>query len=71
VLAYSPGFSAPPGGHGRSADFHLARHPRCVPHLEHAGRRLVYREFDGGHELPDEIAAEGLDLFLDGLESRT
>jgi phospholipase/carboxylesterase len=75
VLAYSPGFLAAPDLEGAPEIF--VSHGtgdrvlpidvcsrRIVPTLERQGRRVVYREFDGGHAMPPEIASAGIDLFM-------
>ena len=77
VLAYSPGFAAPAGqrGHPRLFVSHGTRDEvlpidvcsrRIVPRLKGAGYDVTYREFDGPHTVPPEIAREGLDWFLAG-----
>jgi phospholipase/carboxylesterase len=77
VLAFSPGFLAPPGqegaprlfvSHGRQdqvlpIDF-CSR--RFVPGLRRAGYDVTYQEFDGPHRTPPEIARMGIEWFLDG-----
>jgi predicted esterase len=70
IVAFAPGFIAPgqPSGgpdifitHGK-ADRVLPI-DRCsrriVPQLERAGYPVRYVEFDGGHTVPDDLAAEG------------
>jgi predicted esterase len=75
ALAFSPGFAAPAEPHGQPRLFlsHGARDgvlpiDRCsrrlVPWFEHNGYSVTYREFDGPHTVPPEIAAEGVDWFL-------
>lgn len=75
VVAFAPGFMAPgaPVGrprcyvaHGtRDAVLPIARcSRRLVPALERAGYPVVYREFDGPHTVPAEIAREGLEFFV-------
>jgi len=75
ILAYSPGFLAPPQMEGapdifdsHGTDDRVLRIDRCsrriVPALERQGRRVVYREFEGGHTMPPEIASAGIDFFL-------
>jgi phospholipase/carboxylesterase len=74
VLAFSPGFLAPPGRRGRPRIFvsHGTRDgwlpiDRCsrtiVPHLQRAGYEVRYREFEGGHVVPPEIGREAADWF--------
>ncbi|MET8348404.1 MULTISPECIES: phospholipase [unclassified Micromonospora] len=66
VLAFSPGFAAPPATHGRPRIF--VAHGvddrvlpidmcsrRLVPHLHDLGYEVTYEEFPGGHELPTSI----------------
>jgi phospholipase/carboxylesterase len=71
ALAFSPGFVAPMGFAGRPRLFlsHGTRDPvlpidrcsrRLVPPLRKAGYPLVYREFDGVHEVPEDIALTAL-----------
>ncbi|MEU7924166.1 phospholipase [Micromonospora sp. NPDC049801] len=68
VLAFSPGFAAPPVVRGRPRIFvsHGVDDPvlpvdvcsrRFVPHLRGIGYDVTYEEFTGGHELPAEIRA--------------
>jgi phospholipase/carboxylesterase len=74
VLAFSPGFVAPPGRVGSPRIFvsHGTRDgwlpiERCsrriVPELERAGYEVRYREFEGGHVVPPEIGREAADWF--------
>ena len=74
VLAFSPGFAAPAGQRGSprlfiSHGIHDEVLPidacsrRIVPVVERAGYDLVYREFDGPHTIPPEIAHEALVWF--------
>jgi phospholipase/carboxylesterase len=67
VLAFSPGFAAPPSRHGAPRVFMshgtgdrvlpVARTSRLIaPLLEASGLAVEYREFDGGHAIPAEIA---------------
>ena len=74
VLAFSPGFLAPPGQRGRPRIFvsHGTRDgwlpiDRCsrtiVPQLQRAGYEVRYREFEGGHVVPPEIGREAADWF--------
>ncbi|MEV4499047.1 phospholipase [Micromonospora arborensis] len=66
VLAFSPGFAAPPATHGRPRIF--VSHGvddrvlpidvcsrRLVPHLHGLGYDVTYEEFHGGHEIPTPI----------------
>jgi phospholipase/carboxylesterase len=74
VIAFSPGFMAPAGQTGSPRAFvsHGTRDgvlpiERCsrkiVSQLERAGYDVVYREFDGGHMIPPEIALEAVSWF--------
>jgi phospholipase/carboxylesterase len=72
VLAFSPGFAAPRGeprcfvSHG-TEDTVLPidrTSRRIVPQLVEAGYEVQYREFDGGHTVPSEIARKGVSWFL-------
>ena len=69
VVAFSPGFSAARTACGRPELFlthgvHDAVLPvdrtsrRLVPALRRAGYDLEYREFDGGHVVPPDLAAD-------------
>jgi len=42
---------------------------RIVPQLKHEGYRVTYREFEGKHVLPPEIAAEAMGWFMNGAKS--
>ncbi len=75
VLAFSPGFMAPAGRRGSPRVFvsHRTRDgvlpiERCsrkiVPQLERADYEVHYREFDGGHTIPPEIALEAIHWFM-------
>jgi phospholipase/carboxylesterase len=77
VLAFSPGFAAPPGQTGSPRVFvsHGTRDgwlpiERCsrriVPQLERAGYEVRYHEFVGGHVVPPEIGREAADWFTEG-----
>jgi phospholipase/carboxylesterase len=74
VLAFSPGFMAPSMSVGTPRFFvsHGRRDTvlpiercsrRIVPQLERAGYEVTYREFDGGHMVPPEIALEATARF--------
>lgn len=77
VLAFSPGFVAPAPPHGRPRVFvsHGTADPvlpidqcsrRIVPRLRRAGYEVTYREFDGSHTVPPEVASAAASWFLDG-----
>ena len=72
VVAFSPGFivQRAPHGHPRFFISHGTSDPilpidRCsrviVPGLRNAGYDVTFREFNGGHEVPEAVAREGLD----------
>ncbi len=74
VIAFSPGFMAPRRPAGKphvfiSHGIHDDVLPidvcsrRIVPQLERAGYDVRYREFDGPHTVPPEIAGEAVDWF--------
>jgi phospholipase/carboxylesterase len=76
VLAFSPGFLAPSGQRGSPSVFvsHGTRDGwlpidscsrRIVPRLKRAGYKVRYREFEGGHVVPPEIAREAASWFAD------
>lgn len=71
VLAFSPGFVVEGPLHGRPRIFvsHGTADPilpidRCsrviVPGLKRSGYDVTFREFEGGHTVPPEIAADGM-----------
>jgi predicted esterase len=71
ILAFSPGFvvPGPPAGTPRIFVSHGTADPvlpieRCsrllVPALRREGYEVDYREFDGGHVVPPELAEEAL-----------
>jgi len=77
VLAFSPGFAAPAQMVGRPAVFvshgvadTVLPIDRCsrrlVPCLRAAGCAVHYREFDGGHGVPAEIASEAVGILVAG-----
>ena len=77
VVAFSPGFVVPGGIAGKPKFFvsHGLRDDilpidRCsrviVPALQRLQYEVTFREFDGGHEVPAAIAAEGLAWVADG-----
>jgi phospholipase/carboxylesterase len=69
VLAFSPGFLAPAGQRGAPRIFvsHGTQDGwlpidscsrRIVPQLQRAGYEVRYREFEGGHVVPPDVARE-------------
>jgi len=77
ILAFSPGFAAPPDmlgqpsiyvSHGTTDDVlpieHCSR--RLVPRLQTGGYAVRYAEFDGGHFVPEAVATEALGLLREG-----
>lgn len=77
VMAFSPGFASPGRHHGEPRFFvsHGTRDDvlridytsrRVVPALEDAGYDVLYREFNGGHTVPPDIAREAAAWFLAG-----
>jgi phospholipase/carboxylesterase len=77
VLAFSPGFAAPPAAVGRPrlfvshgvADAVLpigACSRQLVPGLRRLGYEVRYREFTGGHSVPADIAVEAVAMLAEG-----
>lgn len=77
VLAFSPGFAAPLVTHGRPPVYvsHGTGDPvlpidrcsrRLVPWLRTLGYGVTFREFDGGHEVPAEVAQHAVIWLLEG-----
>jgi len=75
VIAFSPGFWAAGDVHGSPSFFVThgtddkilpidSTSRRLVPRLERAGYDVTYVEFDGGHVVPGELAAESVTWFL-------
>jgi phospholipase/carboxylesterase len=75
VIAFSPGFVAATYAEGQprffvshgTGDMVLpigACSRRLVPKLKGAGFEVLYREFDGGHSVPADVAREAMDWFL-------
>jgi predicted esterase len=71
ILAFSPGFVVTGSSHGKPSVFisHGVNDPilpidRCsraiVPGLKKVGYDVTFREFDGGHTVPADIASEGM-----------
>lgn len=76
VLAFSPGFLAvmEPVGRPRVFVSHGTADPilpidgcsrSFVPVLERAGYEVAFREFDGGHTVPPEVADQGVRWWLE------
>ena len=77
IVAFSPGFlvlsdaAGKPGvfvSHGTRDDvLDIDRSSRViVPRLRRAGYEVQYKEFDGGHRVPPEIAMEAADWLVAG-----
>jgi predicted esterase len=75
VIAFSPGFMAPAARHGSPSLFisHGTNDRvlpidvcsrRIVPRVRSEGYRLQYKEFNGPHALPREVASEAVEWFL-------
>jgi phospholipase/carboxylesterase len=75
VLAFSPGFAAPPGREGKPGiRITHGSHDRVLPvercgrhvaaQLTEAGYDLTYDEFDGGHVVTPELVSAALDWWL-------
>lgn len=77
VFGFSPGFIAPGTRVGKPPVFishgtidqvlpidECSR--RIVPQLKQDGYRVSYREFEGKHTLPPDVAAEAMRWFMDG-----
>jgi phospholipase/carboxylesterase len=71
IAAFSPGFVIRAAAHGRPRFFishgrsdQILPIDQCsrviVPQLRGAGYTVTFREFDGRHEMPADVAAEGL-----------
>ncbi len=74
VIAFSPGFMAPASQHGEPRIFishgkwdNVLSIDRCsrkiVPQLQRTGYDVVYREFNGFHTVPTDIARSALEWF--------
>lgn len=72
VLAFSPGFAAPPVAHGVPRVYvshgtvdQVLPVDRCsrrlVPRLRALGYEVTYEEFDGGHEVPETVVRRAVD----------
>jgi phospholipase/carboxylesterase len=80
ILAFSPGFAAPASKHGDPRIFisHGTNDAvlridmtsrRVVPRLQRIGYDVDYVEFDGGHNVPAQVARQAVDWFLSGTNS--
>lgn len=76
LVAFSPGFISPVGERGRPAIFvshgvddTVLPIDRCsrviVPDLRRDGYEVDYREFDGGHGVPDDVARSAVEWLQD------
>jgi phospholipase/carboxylesterase len=76
VLGFSPGFvvdlphiGKPPVFISHGTQDNILPIDECsrriVPKLEAEGYKVTYREFDGKHTLPPEVAAEAMRWFMD------
>lgn len=78
VIALSPGFAFPTMRKGRHQRIFLAHGTEdrvlrfigskrdIVPNLIRHGHQVTFVRFNGGHEVPADIAAQAFDFFLDG-----
>lgn len=80
VIAFSPGFAAPPAQETRPEVFisHGTQDRALpidvcsrsiVPRLERAGYQVAYREFEGGHLVPESISRDAVEWLLAPPES--
>jgi phospholipase/carboxylesterase len=77
VIALSPGFAFPTMRKGRDQRIFLAHGTEdrvlrfigskrdIVPNLIRHGHKVTFVPFNGGHEVPADIAAQAIDYFLD------
>ena len=76
VIAFSPGFMVPKEQRGRPEIYvshgkgdQVLPIDSCsrglVPRLRSAGYEVLYREFDGPHAVPEDIAREALEWFTE------
>jgi phospholipase/carboxylesterase len=74
ILAFSPGFLTAPAQNGsprvyvsHGTNDRILPVDRCsrvlVPRLQSAGYTVIYREFDGPHTVPADVATEAFDWF--------
>lgn len=79
VLAFSPGFMAPPAQRGAPRVYMshgtedtvlpiASCSRRLAPRLKTAGYALLYREFEGPHTVPAAVAREAFTWFADGTQ---
>lgn len=77
IIAFSPGFMTPADQVGKprlfishGTDDRVLPIERCsrrvVPQLQQAGYDVLYREFNGGHTVPEAIAQAALEWFTSG-----
>jgi phospholipase/carboxylesterase len=83
LVAFSPGTMAVDMGHVGSPRVFVSHgttdtvlpvwlsRDSIVPHLRGSGYDVTYRQFSGRHEIPQEIAAEALEWFVDGDQPAT
>jgi predicted esterase len=75
ILAFSPGFAAPQVAHGQPRVFIShgtgdrvlpvdACSRRLVPRLQALDYQVTYEEFDGGHEVPEQVVDLALSWML-------
>jgi len=80
ILAFSPGFSAPEHPHGSPRVFVAHGTSDQVLNIDQCGRAVVaklkemgygvtYREFEGPHDVPKDIAVAGAKWFAEGAGS--
>jgi phospholipase/carboxylesterase len=80
VFGFSPGFIAPAEFAGKPPVFisHGTIDPvldidacsrRIVPALRKGGYKVTYKEFEGKHTLPPEIAADAMKWFMNGAKA--
>jgi len=80
VFGFSPGFIVPADHTGKPPVFisHGTIDPvlnidacsrRIVPELRKEGYKVTYKEFEGKHTLPPEIASQAMKWFMDGAAS--
>jgi phospholipase/carboxylesterase len=80
VFGFSPGFIAPAELSGKPPVFisHGTIDPvldidacsrRIVPALRREGYKVTYKEFEGKHTLPPEIASEAMKWFIEGAKA--